>query len=392
MKIKTLAKGIVVLLLVMIVVGFAFASDARAEYINGDVIFAEDLPVGAILTGFTVSGNGANNVAREAVVVQSGQSPRLVLTSNHGLDSVFGSDNNYNTSTLKSKIDSLSFSIAAFITNVSAPSVIDVTDGNVFLQELRTGTYWTRSPHCSSAARAFYVYSSGSVSSDSVSSSCGVRPAFNLKSDTVLRYENGKFRITTDPNDYQAAHYRKYGDLYSAADAARTAAVDAKNAANTAASNASNAYNAANAAKSSADAAKTSADTAAARVWDSTESKSAATLAKEARDKANQALTQINNVKTVVNNLQSSVTPQIQKISGLNGATCTKTTSFTVVVQASGATQYRVKLDNGSWGSWTAMGTPTTVTVSTTGAHTVYVEIQNASGATASGHMTFFKI
>lgn len=176
-------------------------------------------------------------------------------------------------------------------------------------------------------------------------------------------------------------------------DMASQASVDAaKSSADTAATNAQNAYNAANAAKTSADAAKTSADTAAARVWDSTESKSAATLAKEARDKANQALTEINNVKTVVNNLRSSVTPQIQKISGLNGATCTKTTSFTVVVQASGATQYRVKLDNGSWGSWTAMGTPTTVTVSTTGAHTVYVEIQNASGATASGQMTFFKI
>lgn len=368
MKIKTLAKGIVVLLLVMIVVGFTYAPDARAEYINGDAIFAEDLPVGAILTGFTVSGNGADNVAREAVVVRSGQSPRLVLTSNHGFDSVFGADNNYNTSTLKSKIDSLSFSIAAFITNVSAPSVIDVTDGfssNVFLQELRTGTYWTRSPRFDGVDYAFCVSSYGRVVDCDISYSYGVRPAFNLKSDTVLRYENGKFRITTDPNDYQAAYYRKYGDLYSAADAARTAAVDAKNAANTAAS----------------------------RVWDSTEGKSAATLAKEARDKANQAITEINNVKSVVNNIQASIGPQILKISGLNGATCTRTTTFTVVVQASGATQYRVKLDSGSWGSWTAIGTPATISgISTTGAHTVYVEVQNASGATASGQMTFFKI
>lgn len=374
MKIKTLAKGIVVLLLVMIVVGFAFASDARAEYINGDVIFAEDLPVGAILTGFTVSGNGADNVAREAVVVRSGQSPRLVLTSNHGSDSVFGSDNNYNTSTLKSKIDSLSFSIAAFITNVSAPSVIDVTDGfsygnssrgNVFLQELRTGTYWTRSPRCYSATYAFCVNFYGCVCDSGDSGSCGVRPAFNLKSDTVLRYENGKFRITTDPNDYQAAHYRKYGDLYSAADGARTAAVDAKNAANTAAF----------------------------RVWDSTEGKSAATLAKEARDKANQALTEINNVKSTVNNIQMSVGPQILKITGRNNATCTRTTSYDVVIQASGATEFRVKADTGSWSAWVPVGSYATATgISGSGAHTIYVEVRNASGATASGQMSMFKI
>ncbi|MFZ5898328.1 MAG: DUF6273 domain-containing protein [Bacillota bacterium] len=350
---------------------------ARAEYADGDVIFAEDLPVGAILTGFTVSGNGATNVAREAVVVRSGQSPRLVLTSNHGSDTVFGGNNNYNTSTLKSKIDSLSFSIAAWITNVSAPSVIDVTDGfsfgdgysdaegSVFLQELRTGMYWTRSPHPHYDYGAFYVHSHGYVYYDYVCDSYGVRPAFNLKSDTVLRYESGKFRITTDPADYQAAHYRRYGDLYGATDAARTAAVNAQNAANN----------------------------AAARTWDATESKSAATLAKEARDKANQALAEINNVKTTVNNIQASVGPMIQKVATANAATCTQGTSIPVIVQASGATEFRARADTGSWTAWTPVGSSVTVTgITGTGAHVIYVEARNSAGTTATGHLTVFKL
>ncbi|RJX20166.1 MAG: hypothetical protein C4575_07045 [Desulforudis sp.] len=366
-------KGILLSLVTLLFVMVLFAPTAHAEYSDGDVIFAEDLPVGAILTGFTVSGNGATNVAREAVVVRSGQSPRLVLTSNHGSYSIFGANNNYNTSTLKSKIDSLSFSIAEFITNVSAPSLIDVTDGfsynsvgYVFLGELRTEIYWTRSPFESSGSfhYAFYVDSNGYVFGEFVSYSFGVRPAFNLKSDTVLRREVGKFRITTDPADYLAAHYRKYGDLYRATNAAKTAAVDAKNAA----------------------------DTASARVWDSAESKSAATLAKEARDRANQALTEINNVKNMVNNIQASVGPQINRVQGLNGATATTTSSFTVVVDASGATEFRARREGGTWTGWASVDNSLSVSGLTVGVNTIQVEVRNASGATATGRMIAFRL
>lgn len=167
----------------------------------------------------------------------------------------------------------------------------------------------------------------------------------------------------------------------------------AVDAANTAASNASAAKTSADAAKSEATAAKNAANTAAERVWDSAESKSAATLAKEARDKANQALTEIDNVKSIVNNIQASVGPQILKITGRNNATCTRTTSFDVVVQASGATEFRVKADAGSWSAWVPMGSSATATgISVSGAHTIYVEVRNASGATASGQMSIFKI
>ncbi|NPV30769.1 MAG: hypothetical protein HPY58_14225 [Firmicutes bacterium] len=165
----------------------------------------------------------------------------------------------------------------------------------------------------------------------------------------------------------------------ASADAAKTEAINAKNAADTAATIAANA-------KASADAAKTSADTAAARVWDSVESKSAATLAKEARDKANQALTEILNVKV-------SIGPLILKVSGRNNATCTRATSFDVVIQASGATEFRVKADTGSWSEWVPVGSVATATgIIGSGAHTVYVEARNAAGAMATGQMTVFKI
>lgn len=161
------------------------------------------------------------------------------------------------------------------------------------------------------------------------------------------------------------------------------AAYDAASAANT---NAYNAYLAANAAKSSA-------DTVAARVWDSTEGKSAATLAKEARDKANQALTEISNVKSIVASIQSSVGPQILKVRGLNGATATRTNTFTVTVEAANATEFRARVDGGSWSAWTPVSTPIALAgFDAYGAHTIYVEVRNASGATATGQMTAFRL
>ncbi|WP_041282925.1 hypothetical protein [Desulfofundulus kuznetsovii] len=132
--------------------------------------------------------------------------------------------------------------------------------------------------------------------------------------------------------------------------------------------------------------AKTSADTAAARVWDSVESKSAAQLAKEARDKANQAL-------IAITNLQNSMAPMILKISGYNGATCTTGSTFNVVVQAPGATEFRVKADTGNWSAWTPVsGYATATGITGNGAHTIFVEVRNAAGATASGQMTMFKL
>lgn len=152
---------------------------------------------------------------------------------------------------------------------------------------------------------------------------------------------------------------------------ARDAAVDAKNAANTAASNAANA--------------KTSADTAAARVWDSAESKSAATLAKEARDKANEAV-------NAVNALQASIGPQIHKVQGFNGATATTTSSFNVIVDASGAIEFRAQREGGTWTGWTTVHNSVSVSGLTAGVNTIQVEVRNASGATATGRMIVFRL
>ncbi|SHE97083.1 hypothetical protein SAMN02745218_01174 [Desulfofundulus australicus DSM 11792] len=175
------------------------------------------------------------------------------------------------------------------------------------------------------------------------------------------------------------ANTSEINSVISLSTQARDEANAAKSAANTAAINAQNAYN-------KAEEARARAADAANNTWDETESKSAATLAKEARDKANQAL-------TAITNLQNSMVPVILRISGYNGATCTTGSTFNVVVQAPGATEFRVKADTGSWSAWTPVsGYATATGITGNGAHTIFVEVRNAAGATASGQMTMFKL
>jgi hypothetical protein len=137
--------------------------------------------------------------------------------------------------------------------------------------------------------------------------------------------------------------------------------------------------------------ANTNATNAATRTWDPTEGKSAATLAKEARDKSNEALTEINTIKTTIDSIKSSIAPVITKTIGLNGATCTKTSIFTVTIQASGADEYRAKLDSGSWTVW---GTSKNITLGglTNGAHTINVQARNSNGVVAESSMVVFKL
>ncbi len=137
--------------------------------------------------------------------------------------------------------------------------------------------------------------------------------------------------------------------------------------------------------------ANTNATKAATRTWDPTEGKSAATLAKEARDKSNEALTEINTIKTTIDSIKSSVAPVITKTIGLNGATCTKTSHFTVTIQASGADEYRAKLDSGSWTVW---GTSKNITLGglTNGAHTINVQARNSNRVVAESSMVVFKL
>ena len=137
--------------------------------------------------------------------------------------------------------------------------------------------------------------------------------------------------------------------------------------------------------------ANANATNAATRTWDPTEGKSAATLAKEARDKSNEALTEINTIKTTIDSIKSSIAPVITKTIGLNGATCTKTSNFTVTIQASGADEYRARLDSGSWTAW---GTSKNITLGglTNGAHTINVQARNSNGVVAESSMVVFKL
>lgn len=168
----------------------------------------------------------------------------------------------------------------------------------------------------------------------------------------------------------------------------------ATDAANNAAAQAQNAANAAAQARDAANAASSNAWQAADWLNPASGSTSAVkdsqgtvlTAARQARDLANQTL-------IAVNNLQNSMAPVLLKVSGYNGATCTIGTTFNVVVQAPGATEFRVKADTGSWSSWVPVsGYATATGITGTGAHTVFVEARNSAGAVTSGQMTVFKL
>jgi hypothetical protein len=216
-------------------------------------------------------------------------------------------------------------------------------------------------------------------------------------------------------------------DVRALAQEAAAAAQAAKNNASTAATNAATAA-------TRAQEAKTSADTASARAWDTSTGKSAATLAKEARAEAqaakSNAATAATNAATAaaraldasiyaqgaanaamvaydealaaketseqvleeLNNLRATVGPEIKSVKGYNGATCTRTSSFSVIVEALGATQFRASSDGGTWTGWVPVTGTATVTGLVSGANTIRVEARNAAGATATGQMIAFKI
>lgn len=170
-------------------------------------------------------------------------------------------------------------------------------------------------------------------------------------------------------------------------------------------------------AKTEAVNAKNAANTASSRVWDSSEGKSAATLSKEARDKANSANnntsyirnTQLPDINTKIANLDTKITnventilsndttpPDIKKVEGLNGATCTTSSNFTLTISASDngpASNLRYKTGNGSWGT----SNNVTVTPSKTGANTVTVYVSDNPTSPDAGNIshtsfTYFKI
>lgn len=98
-------------------------------------------------------------------------------------------------------------------------------------------------------------------------------------------------------------------------------------------------------------------------------------------------------IESNINNILSNIGPQIQKVYGRNGATATVNTTFDVVIQTTGATEFRARVENGSWSNWVLVGTHATVTgISGTGARTIQVEARNGAGVTTAGQVTVFKI
>lgn len=106
--------------------------------------------------------------------------------------------------------------------------------------------------------------------------------------------------------------------------------------------------------------------------------KAAAVLAKEAKDAATAAL--------------NAAAPHLHRVRGLNGATATTTSSFSVVVDASGATEFRARREGGVWTGWTSVNNPVSVPDLIAGANTIQAEVRNAAGATATGRMIAFRL
>lgn len=112
--------------------------------------------------------------------------------------------------------------------------------------------------------------------------------------------------------------------------------------------------------------------------------------------------TKIANLDTKITNVENTILtndntpPDIKKIEGLNGATCTTGSKFTLVISASDngpASNLRYKAGNGSWGS----SNKVTVTTSKTGANTVTVYVSDNPTSPDAGNIsqmsfTYFKI
>ncbi len=234
-----------------------------------------------------------------------------------------------------------------------------------------------------------------------------------------------------------AATKTKLDITYDKAEAARSQAVSATNAAQNAKVSADSAVAelrsetyglSATKAKldttyTKANTAATQAANAASRVWDSTEGKSAATLAKEARENASSAVTAANNAKASadiavnqttysgqsaaywayvasVNAGTDTIAPTIKKVQGQNGATCTTSSSFTVVITASdngpdSNLRYRAICDGFDSG-WSSSNT-IALTGLTSGPKTATIRVSDNPTTPDNGNVshesfTFFKI
>ena len=209
-------KAISYAVLLFIVMLF-FAIDVQAARVNGEVIFAKDLAVGEVVTVKI-----ASNTYKDAVVVEKGETPRLVLTENLGSDAVYkatdyiGPNRDYEISDLKNTIDSRTLGHGDYLFNISAPFAQEVTKSFVVSDHARvfdprlSGAYWTRSPYYNDSDNVMAINDCICTYSHA-NSTKGVRPAFNLKSDTILKYNNGKYTVTTLSVERAGVFFKRYG-------------------------------------------------------------------------------------------------------------------------------------------------------------------------------------
>lgn len=97
------------------------------------------------------------------------------------------------------------------------------------------------------------------------------------------------------------------------------------------------------------------------------------------------------------NSTADTTPPTISKVAGQSGATCTTTTTFNVAVTATdnkaGQLQAQAQVDGVAWGSWYNIPQNSIpVTLSTSGAHMITVQVKDATGNISSSTMTAFKI
>ncbi len=207
-------KKSVLFILTLLIGLFLFAVDTQAARINGDVIFPKDLSVGEVVTIKI-----ATDTYKDAVVVEKGETPRLVLVENLGSDAVYkavdysGIKRDYEISDLKTTINTRTFGHGDYIFNISPPFAQEVTSYNnystVFDPRLG-GLYWTRSPYYSSEAYITTInnsYCNYKVTYEAF----GVRPAFNIMSETILKYNSGKYSVTTVSSERAAAFFKQHG-------------------------------------------------------------------------------------------------------------------------------------------------------------------------------------
>ncbi|OIQ08710.1 hypothetical protein MOOR_16290 [Moorella thermoacetica] len=267
----------------------------------------------------------------------------------------------------------------------------------------------------SSSSTAFYVpLPYVSIPSDTS------RIVFTAKHDLRAYYIDGSYDVDLAATNYSSYWlFTVYGkdviatEINDVANAAAINAQNAYNAANTAATNAQNAYNAANTAASAAQVAQSAANTAATNAQNAYNAannayNAASTAATNAQNAYNAANTAAN--QTIYNGQSAAywayqaaqggtdtTPPTIQKVAGQNGATCTSTGTFYVVVQATdnrtGQLQARAQVDGGTWTGWyNVPQNAIPVTLSSVGAHTITVEVKDAAGNSSQATMTAFRV